>query len=399
MTRNIHCSAACLIALAVLLAGCAETVERRQESMEKLIQQRTAHDERNAAAVAELNRKNVQRLKAEYDASVAGRGPAPVVDILAISGGGDWGAFGAGYLKGWGKITGELTRPREFDAVTGVSTGALIAPFAFLGDDASIERVVSLYRNPKENWVQGRGLLKFLSGSESYAQIPGLEKELDEALDLGTLKRIADGGAGGRVVAVNTTELDMEAMRVWDLTAQAKLDVEEGKSKRVRQILLASSALPGIFPPRIIDDALYVDGGVTGNVIFGGRARSDDSFMAQWKAAYPDMPLPKVRYWVIFNNEVRWPPEVVQPKWAPILAKASTASTRSATLNAIRLLFARAEIARLRDKADVEVRFVAVPDGWVPPVQGVFNRETMNALADLGEKMGADSSSWRTDPP
>jgi predicted acylesterase/phospholipase RssA len=74
-----------------------------------------------------------------------------------IRSGGDWGAFGAGFLKGWSRVHGALTKP-EPDVVTGVSTGALIAPFAFLGDDDSIESVVTLYRNPKPDWVKTKRL-------------------------------------------------------------------------------------------------------------------------------------------------------------------------------------------------------------------------------------------------
>ena len=73
-------------------------------------------------------------------------------DILVISGGGDWGAFGAGVPKGWRRVTGEFARP-HFDVVTGVSTGELIAPFAFLGDEASIDRILQMYRNPQEGIV------------------------------------------------------------------------------------------------------------------------------------------------------------------------------------------------------------------------------------------------------
>jgi hypothetical protein len=65
----------------------------------------------------------------------------------------------------------------------------------------------------------------------------------------------------------------------------------------------------------------------------------------------------------------------------------------------MRHLHAKAEVARLKHKADVEVRIVAIPGDWVPPVTGVFKKETMNNLADLGERMGADPSSWLTTPP
>jgi predicted acylesterase/phospholipase RssA len=89
----------------------------------------------------------------------------PTIDILVISGGGDWGAFGAGVLKGWGRVTGEFARP-HFDVVTGVSTGALIAPFAFLGDEASIDRILQMYRNPQEDWAK-RGFVFFWPSNPS----------------------------------------------------------------------------------------------------------------------------------------------------------------------------------------------------------------------------------------
>jgi len=138
---------------------------------------------------------------------------------------------------------------------------------------------------------------------------------------------------------------------------------------------------------------------VTGNVLWGGRAGRNEGFVADWKARYPDVPIPQIRYWVIFNNEVRWPPAVVQPKWSAVLGNTTTTSTRSATLNSIRHLFTQAHVANLAHGADVQVRFVAVPDGWVTPKPGVFGHETMNALADLGETMGADPGSWRAEPP
>jgi predicted acylesterase/phospholipase RssA len=78
-----------------------------------------------------------------------------VYDILVLSGGGDWGAFGAGVLQGWSRVHGPLAMP-VFDVVTGVSTGALIAPFAFLGDARSLATIVELYRNPGSDLVKQR---------------------------------------------------------------------------------------------------------------------------------------------------------------------------------------------------------------------------------------------------
>jgi hypothetical protein len=401
MNAGLSRSSASLAVLGFLtLAGCQQQKPRPVQTREALLETRGKWDDARREQTRELIARNLKRIKAEQDAFVAGTAPAePVVDLLIISGGGDWGAFGAGFLKGWGTVQGDLARPREFDAVTGVSTGALIAPFAFIGDDASVEKVVHLYRNPQEDWVKPRGLLTFLSSGQSYAEIPGLERELDRALDHETLDKIAEGGEGGRLLAVNTTNVDMQEMHAWDVTAEARKAVAANDPKRVRQILLASSAIPAAFPPRMIDDGLYVDGGITANIIFGGKSREDDGFVVSWLEKYPDTAVPKLRYWVIFNNEMRWAPETVQPKWGKILGATTTAGTRAATLNAMRLLFAQAEIARLKHHVNIEVRVVSVPDGWVPPNPKPFDKKTMNALADMGEKMGADPSNWQTAPP
>jgi predicted acylesterase/phospholipase RssA len=392
---------AAFVAVLLFAAGCSGPAERPKQTPQKLAAARNEADLRRQGEQVAAVERNLARVKAEYDEHAAGRAPAPpVVDLLILSGGADWGAFGAGFLKGWGTVPqGELARP-AFDVVTGVSTGALIAPFAFLGDDASIEKVVHLYRNPSKDWVQRRSLASIVGGS-SFVTIPGLERELKKALDLPTLGRIAEAGSTGRLLIVSATDLDTEEMRAWDMVEEARRALRLSDARRARRVLLASIAVPGIFPPREIDGVLYVDGGVTGNIVYGGRRAGGDkdSFLARWQATYPDAKFPKVRYWVIFNNEVRWPPETVQPKWPSLLAKSSTAATRAATLNSIRRLFLQAELARLKNGADVEVRFVAVPDGWTPSSPKPFDRASMNALADLGERMGADPSSWRTVPP
>ena len=123
-----------------------------------------------------------------------------MIDILIISGGGDWGAFGAGFLKGWQKVPAQhpLAKP-EFDAVTGVSTGTLIAPFAFLGDEQSIDEIVNLYRNPGADWVKQRGFLYFLPDNISFAEVPGLEREMRQHITMDMFRRIAKAGADGRL--------------------------------------------------------------------------------------------------------------------------------------------------------------------------------------------------------
>ena len=343
----------------------------------------------------DLVRRMVQEVKARSDQHP---GAPAVVDMLIISGGGDWGAFGAGFLKGWSRVRGSMAKP-EFDAVTGVSTGALISPFAFLGDEQSIDQIENLYRNPKADWVKARWPLYFLPSRESFATVPGLERELKQTFDMNMARRIAEASRRGRFLLVNTTDLDDGTMWVWNVGIESERAVATGDLEPVRRILLASSSIPGAFPFRVIDGLLYVDGGVTGNILYGGRLREDQSVPAVWAATYPTMPIPKVRFWIIFNNQLRPRPQVTAPTWPAVVKRSIELEIRSATLTSIRHLFAQARISSLKHGGEWEVRLAAVPDNFTPPKPAPFAKETMNALADLGERMGADPTSWRTEPP
>ena len=390
----------CLSVVAlVALAACASS-QRAPKPQQDLLQLREESDRRTSSEFRRVSDALIARVKSQHDQYAAGRARPPVIDVLIISGGGDWGAFGSAYLKGWGKVpkTHPLARP-QFDVVTGVSTGALIAPFAFIGTDEALERVVQLYRNPQKDWVRERRPLSFLPNNISFAKVPGLERELRTHVTMDVLRTIADAGKDGRMLVVNTTNLDQAGHRVFDLVAEARRAIDTGSAERVHNIMLASAGIPAAFPHREIDGEMYVDGGVTGNIVYGGRVTEEESFPARWQQRYPGTPIPKIRFWVIFNNQARTLPQVVNPRWPDIVARSLELSSRSATLTAMRHLHALAEISRLKRKADVEVRIVAVPDDWSAPQPGVFIKETMNALADLGEKMGADPASWRSDMP
>src|SRR5262249_44255201 len=117
---------------------------------------------------------------------------------------------------------------------------------------------------------------------------------------------------------------------------------------RIHNIMLASAGIPGAFPFRMIDQELYVDGGVTGNIIYGGRFAEDDSLPGLWQKAYPNLPMLKFRYWVIFNNQFRPPPRATPPNWVAFIQRSLETSTRGATATAVRHLFTMAELARLK---------------------------------------------------
>jgi len=375
-----------LLPIVVLLAACS-TPHRQERPVAELF---AARDSEHTVREADLN--------VLMNGFLGRARQKPTLDLLVVSGGGDWGAFGAGVLKGWGRVQGDLARPK-FDVVTGVSTGAMIAPFAFLGDDESIERIVQLYRHPREDWVKSRGLMFFLPDNPSFYSLPGLEREMREKLDRPMLERIVAEGGDGRSLLVNTTNIDLGEMRVWDVVAETRAALRTGDEQRVYSVLLASAGIPAVFPARTIGGYLYVDGAITGNILYGGRVSEKDSFFALYRAGFPKAALPRVRYWVIFNNQLRFPPQITQERWPDIMSRATIMGTQTSTVNSMRHLYALAELAQLKYGAQVEVRLMHVPDSYVPSKPGSFVSEVMNELADLGEKMGADPSSWRTESP
>lgn len=320
---------------------------------------------------------------------------AGVVDILAMSGGGDYGAFGAGFLVGWGSATDEAVRRPDFDAVTGVSTGALLAPFAYVGTDESCTSVEAFYRNPKNDWMQERGPLFFLPSNGSFMTIPGLERDIRVAIDKQRVEQMAEQSRAGKLLIISATDLDLGRQRYWDVGLEAEAAVASGDLDRVQRIMLASSAIPVAFPAVQIDDSLYADGGVTANVFLSLDPRTPDGLIARWKIAHPGKPFPRFRYWVIINNQLAQQPKTVQTKWPSIASASLSTSIRSATLAEVRWLAAQADFINASHYADVEVRVVAIPDDWRAPVEGTFKKETMESLSELGRRMGADPGSWR----
>ena len=213
------------------------------------------------------------------------------------------------------------------------------------------------------------------------------------------LQRIVDAATEQRQLIINTTNVDYGDLHAWEIGREARRALEREDDEHVPRLLLASAGVPGVFPSREIEGRLYVDGAITGNILYGGRLGEDESYWTRWAQQRPDTPPPTLRYWIIFNNQLRFPPQVIEPTWPAILGRASIMATQNATVNSLRHLHAIAEIARLRYGADVEVRLMAVPDDWVAPVPGVFNAQVMNELADLGQTLGADPANWQTTSP
>jgi predicted acylesterase/phospholipase RssA len=196
----------------------------------------------------------------------ARRGALPPANLLVLSGGGDNGAYGAGLLVGW---TASGQRP-SFDMVTGISAGALIAPFAFLGPDYDPQlREVFTEVAPTDILVIGNKLRSVLF-REAFADTSPLYRLIERHVNDALMTAIAREYGRGRLLLIGTTNLDLGRPVFWNIGAIAASG-RPGALELVRRILLASASIPGAFPPVLIDvesdgrahQEMHVDGGAS----------------------------------------------------------------------------------------------------------------------------------------
>lgn len=325
--------------------------------------------------------------------------PDCTMDFLLISGGGDKGAFGTGFLLGWSTVAPGTGALPKFQGVSGVSAGAVIAPFAFLGTSADLAAADDISRNPKPDWMVSRGIFFFLPENVSLATVPGLERDLRSKIHLEFAKRIELAGSENRILLIQATNIDTGNGIQFDFVAAARNAVAANDTKNLVQILLASAAIPGVFEPREIQGSLYVDGNVVSSFFDGGDEDERDSFGALWKREHPNAPIPKTRYWVIINGYIQPPAKITQPQWTSMMARSLDISISSAATTMLRHLYAKAKLTKARGNGDVEVRWVDIPRSWKPLNDSFFDKTTMRNLSDEGKRVGADANSWMTTAP
>ncbi|NMJ43651.1 patatin family protein [Roseomonas sp. JC162] len=206
----------------------------------------------------EMQRRQLAQLPA------AARGRLPPANYLALSGGGDNGAFGAGLMVGWT----ESGRRPSFDLVTGISAGALIAPFAFLGPDYDPQLREVFTEVAPRDVILMRGRLRAVLFGEALADTSPLYKLIERHVNAPMMAAIAREYAKGRMLLIGTTNLDLGRPVFWNIGAIAASG-DPRALELFRSILLASASIPGAFPPVLIDiehdgrtyQEMHVDGG------------------------------------------------------------------------------------------------------------------------------------------
>jgi predicted acylesterase/phospholipase RssA len=297
---------------------------------------------------------------------------------LALSGGGQDGAFGAGVLKGWSAFG---NRP-NFDLVTGVSVGALMAPYVFLGsrfDDRLAEDTTS---------ISSADIFEAGGSKEALFDTWPLRKLIEKRITPELLRDVAAQHARGRRLLVVTTSLDAGRAVVWNMGAIAARG-DQPALKLFRDVLLASSSIPGLFPPVAIEaeadgkriQELHADGTITAPIYVAP---------ASLLAAGSHDKLPANELYLVANAKLS--PEFALPEreTAAVLGRAIEVAVRAAL---------RSHIAQLRSAAGRQgttLHIAAVHGDFDQVSAGTFNTAYMQALFAYGEERGRRGEGFDT---
>lgn len=318
---------------------------------------------------------------------------APTFQMLVLGAGGPNGAFGAGLLVGWTE-SGE--RPL-FDLVTGVSAGALLAPFAFVGEegDSTLEHVFARL-SPKDIYSK-KGVLGALAGESLMGRDP-LWSLIVEHVEMDLLDAVASGHEQGRRLYVGTTDFDVGRLVVWDLGAIAVLRSPEALDL-FRRVLLASAAIPVFYPPVLfevqddsgrIGDEMHVDGALVSPMFMPNQVY--DAWQAAEDADVGDFEEVRAVLTVIHNGSLAPPATGVKRRTVDIATRTFLIVSSSMVQEDLLQLYVLSRVW------DAEFRFACIPDQEELSVVG-FTSDDAERLFDYGHSLGRDPDSWETSPP
>ncbi len=308
---------------------------------------------------------------------------------LAISGGGANGAFGAGLLSGW---TAAGTRP-EFAMVTGISTGALTAPFAFLGSEYDTTMKTLYTTISTKDIVVKRKPIKAVF-SDSMADSAPLRKLIASYINNEIVEEIAHEHRRGRRLFVSTVNLDASRSVIWNIGAIADSEYPQ-KQALIHEILLASASIPVAFPPVLIKveangqpyDEMHVDGG-TGSQVFVYPAASN------WRKITEKLKVQGTPQIYVIRNAFLEPDyRGVNRTLLPIASRSIDSLIRTQGLGDLYQIFALSK----RDGNDFNLAYIPA-DFTEEPEEG-FDPVYMTKLFERGYEMAVKGYPWKKEPP
>ena len=362
--------------LALLLLGACGTLPR------------DAFDPLDTRVAAPAGLTDVRFAASDADAALTNSGPIRArieadkgdFTVLALSGGGANGAWGAGVLAGWTKTS---QRPR-FDVVTGVSTGALAAPFAFLGPDWDARMEAAYTDGGTDELISLKALAPF-RGPSLFSAAP-VRRLVETYVDADMLRAIAIEHARGRRLLVATTNLDAQETTIWDMGAIAARG-GPGAITLFQDILVASSSIPGVFPPVMIGmdgptgrfSEMHADGGVMTPFFTVPES------MLLWTD--PGGGVHRGVLYVLINGQVGSSFGVTRGSLVGILARSWDAMSKASTRTTL------AATVGFADRNGLTVRISEIPDE--AEAQGLnFKADNMRKLFRMGYDRAVAGDAW-----
>lgn len=382
------------IALSIIaMSGCAATLARNAVPA-SLVDKVEVAELPGVRHWGDAPLKNVQQIAQLRLEQIKATRPALLtakshhVDMLAISGGGADGAFGAGLLSGW-SASGK--RP-NFEIVAGVSTGALSAPFAFLGSRYD-RQLTEIYTEYSTSDLVEQQVLAGLLGGSAVTNTKPLERLIAKYMNREVLTEIAEEHRKGRRLLVGTTNLDSERPVVWDMGAIAARGTAQS-AELFRRILLASAALPGLFPPvflKVESDGqvfqeMHVDGGTTDNA-FLLPANFDIAKHERKRSGR------RYRIFIVANAKLAPDRQVIEATTIAIAGRSISTLIKQQLQGDLLKIYLRAK------KNGIAFNLASIPPDFTEKSSEPFDKVYMRKLYDNGFATGESGGGWVSRPP
>jgi hypothetical protein len=317
----------------------------------------------------------------------------PIRDVLALSGGGSSGAFGAGFLNGW---SAKGTRP-DFKLVTGISTGALTAPFAFLGAEFDEQLKQAFTTTRTENILQRLNIFKILFKSEAVNSTGPLKQLIQERITADLLRAVAAKHDQGHRLYIGTTHMDAQRLVVWNMGLIAKSE-SAGALDLFHKVILASTSIPVAFPPVLIEveldgnryDEMHADGGTLTQVFFYGgtidiKALRREAYGYDFKSAGG--------IYIIRNGQLIPEPREVDRNLRAISSRAIDTMIKATVVGDLYRIYA------FTQRDGMGFHYVDIPDDYESQSKELFDKEEMNRLFEIGYQLALSDAPWRSNLP
>ncbi len=321
--------------------------------------------------------------------------PDHTVDVLLLSGGGQNGSYGVGFMRGWRTRT-DLPMPK-FDLITAISTGALQAPFALLGTTAAVDTLTSLYRNAADRIAPSIDWWFWLRKTGGLVNTKRYDASIAHVVDAALRDSLRAQFAQDRQVVFGTTDMDIGTGRTWDL--RSTLDGGDEGLVRTRTLLKAASAIPGIFPQVVYEGHVHSDGGVVSNILTLLTYDDYAAVVKRVRAAGVTGPV-TIRMWLIVNGWTTAAPMVIDPASRKQINRRW--SNLSFYMHQPQVIEGLDYLARAASTGipglSMQLKWTAIPSELAvdPAASSLFDKAWMQRLEDLGTQRAIGAAPWDT---